>query len=172
MPDLVFTCAAKCRGDKEGVSAFLARLRKLAKPCRLSPGVLEEMLQDRLVCGIKHERLQSRLLSEPHLTLQLAVELAQAHESAAASAAELSGHEAGVSNESTVHQVGRARGAAGGAGARRGPLRPASAASPPRQLPERKVGGPGFQTVVRGPTWSVPAGWEATISRRARSTYI
>ena len=127
-----------CRGDQEGMSAFLARLRKLAKPCQFSPGVLEEMLRDRLVCGIKHERLQSRLLSEPHLTLQLAVELAQAHESAAASAAELSGHEAGVSNESTVHQVGRARGAAGGAGARRGPLRPATVAGPPRQLPERE----------------------------------
>ena len=49
------------------------------------------MLRDRLVCGIQHERLQSRLLSEPRLTLATAVEIAQAHESAAASAAELSG---------------------------------------------------------------------------------
>ncbi|KAF0287341.1 Dolichyldiphosphatase 1 [Amphibalanus amphitrite] len=96
------------RGAQEGVSAFLARLRKLAKPCQFSAGILEEMLRDRLVCGIRNERLQSRFLSEPHLTLPLAVELAQAHESAAASAAELSGHEVGAPGDSTVQRVERA----------------------------------------------------------------
>ena len=135
-----------CRGDQEGVSAFLARLRKLAKPCQFAAGVLEEMLRDRLVCGIKNERLQSRLLSEPHLTLPLAVELAQAHESAAASAAELSGHQAGVSGESAVHQMRRAgeRPAGrtgGGPGARRGPLRPAPVAAPHHQRSNSRDGG-------------------------------
>ena len=143
-----------CRGDPEGVSAFLARLRKLAKPCQFASGVLEEMLRDRLVCGIKHERLQSRLLSEPHLTLQLAVELAQAHESAAASAAELSGHEAGVfgggSGDTTVHQMRRAGGAGVGSGARRGPPRPVTAAGSSVQPPEgeaRKFRSPGGRPV-------------------------
>ena len=81
-----------CNRDvSESVSSFLARLRKFAKPCKFQPGQLDEMLRDRLVCGIQHERLQSRLLSEPTLTLLTAVEIAQTHESAAASAAELSG---------------------------------------------------------------------------------
>ena len=79
------------RDAGESVSSFLARLRKLAKPCKFESSQLDEMLRDRLVCGIQHERLQSRLLSEPRLTLVTAVEIAQAHESAAASAAELSG---------------------------------------------------------------------------------
>ena len=78
------------RNEGETVGGFLARLRNLAKDCQFQPGVLGEMLRDRLVCGIGNERLQSRLLSEPHLTLQSAETLAQAHESAAASAAELS----------------------------------------------------------------------------------
>ena len=77
------------------MSAFLARLRQLAKPCKFAADTLEEVLRVRLVCGINHERLQSRLLSESKLTLYKALELAQAHESAAASAAELSGHAVG-----------------------------------------------------------------------------
>lgn len=94
------------RSDDEPVSEFLARLRKLAKPCQFGPTALDEMLRDRLVCGIRHERLQSRLLSEPRLTLQSAVELAQAQESAAASVAELSGGAGGGTSGDAVHQVG------------------------------------------------------------------
>ena len=41
------------------------------------------MLRDRLVCGIKHERIQQRLLSEGYsLTLQRALEIAHSMESA------------------------------------------------------------------------------------------
>ena len=95
------------RGEAESVTVFLARLRKLAKPCRFHPELLDEMLRDRLVCGIRHERLQSRLLSEPGLTLQSAVDLAMAQESAAASAAELSaGLTAEGAGEPAVHRVG------------------------------------------------------------------
>ena len=109
-----------CRNEDETVSSYAARLRKLAKPCQFGQNVLEEMLRDRLVCGIKHQRLQSRLLSETNLTLKTALEMAQAHESAAASAAELSG--AGQPAAAT-HRIGGARGAAarrGDGGARRG----------------------------------------------------
>ena len=77
-----------CNRDAgESVTSFLARLRKL----KFQPGQLDEMLRDRLVCGIQHERLQSRLLSEPGLTLFTAVEIAQAHVSTAACTAELNG---------------------------------------------------------------------------------
>ena len=95
------------RGEAESVSVFLARLRKLAKPCKFPPQLLDEMLRDRLVCGIRHEQLQSRLLSESGLTLQSAVELAMAQESAAASAAELSASRAAEnSGVAAVHRVG------------------------------------------------------------------
>ena len=60
------------RDAGESVSSFLARLRKLAKPCKFESSQLDEMLRDRLVCGIQHERLQSRLLSEPR-TIQRSV---------------------------------------------------------------------------------------------------
>ena len=95
------------RGEEERVSVFLARLRKLAKPCRFPAQLLDELLRDRLVCGIRHEQLQSRLLSESNLTLQSAVDLAMAQESAAASAAELSTARTADST-SAVHRVERA----------------------------------------------------------------
>ena len=41
------------------------------------------MLRDRLVCGVKNERIQQRLLSEKDLTLAKAIQIAQAMESAA-----------------------------------------------------------------------------------------
>ena len=86
-----FRFHSNLRDAGENVAAYLARLRKLAKPCRFEAASLDEMLRDRFVCGIQDERLQSRLLSEPQLTLVKAMEIAQAHESAVASAAELSG---------------------------------------------------------------------------------
>ena len=46
------------RNDGETVANFLARLRKLAKDCSFAPNVLNEMLRDRLVCGIRNELLQ------------------------------------------------------------------------------------------------------------------
>ena len=45
--------------------------------------MLEEMLRDRLVCGISDKHLQRRL-AEPELTFARAVQIAQTHESAEA----------------------------------------------------------------------------------------
>ena len=52
---------------------------------------LEEMLRDRLVCGIKDEHFQRRLLAEPNLTFKKAQlqDIAQALESADRSTADL-----------------------------------------------------------------------------------
>ena len=124
------------RSAQESVTAFLARLRKLAKPCEFAANVLEEMLRDRLVCGINHERLQSRLLSESKLTLQKALELAQAHESAAASAAELSGQAAvGDFSEPAVNRL---QGGVGGRGAGARPTLRAPSAAAASPLPTRE----------------------------------
>ena len=45
------------RKEGESLSEYLAELR------RLTEDQLEDMLRDRLICGIKHERIQQRLLS-------------------------------------------------------------------------------------------------------------
>ena len=77
------------REDATSVTAYVATLRRLARTCQFSAEVLEEMLRDRLVCGIRNPRLQSRLLSEPGITFNAALAIAQAFESAVAKAIEL-----------------------------------------------------------------------------------
>ena len=62
----------------ESVAAFMAQLRQLSEFCEFGDK-LNEMLRDRLVCGINDSRIQRRLLSEPELTPK-AYELAQALE--------------------------------------------------------------------------------------------
>ena len=80
------------REDGASVATKVAQLRRLAQPCQFSAEVLEEMLCDRLVYGIRNPRLQSRPLSEPNLTLitYVALTIAQAYETAAANTSELS----------------------------------------------------------------------------------
>jgi len=43
---------------------------------------LDNMLHNRLVCGINHKQLQWRLLAEPNLRFANAMEIAQTYESA------------------------------------------------------------------------------------------
>ncbi|KAL5505289.1 hypothetical protein EMCRGX_G006696 [Ephydatia muelleri] len=52
---------------------------------------LEQMLRDRIVCGIKNSRVQRRLLAEPMLTFAKALEIAQASELAEKNALVLQG---------------------------------------------------------------------------------
>ena len=44
--------------------------------------MLEDMLRDRIVCGISDARIQRRLLAEPRLTYAKAVQLSQSMEAA------------------------------------------------------------------------------------------
>ncbi len=45
------------RGDSESVATFVSELRSLAEFCNYSI-TLDDMLQDRLVCGINEDRIQ------------------------------------------------------------------------------------------------------------------
>ena len=56
---------------------FLAELKHLTKRCEFGRA-LDEMLRDRLVCGVCDIRIQRRLLAEPKLTLKRALGLALA----------------------------------------------------------------------------------------------
>ena len=76
------------RKTGESAATFVAELRRLTEFCEFGPN-LSEMLRDRLVCGIGDSRIQKRLLAEPNLTLDKALELALAQKSAEQNAAQL-----------------------------------------------------------------------------------
>ena len=74
----------------ERVATFVAELWQLSEFCEFGVS-LEDMLRDRLVCGIASGSIQRRLLAEPDLTLQKAQNLAQAIESTDKNAKDLQG---------------------------------------------------------------------------------
>nr|XP_023025790.1 uncharacterized protein LOC111513802 [Leptinotarsa decemlineata] len=61
------------------VSDYIVKLHKLASTCKFGT-FLEEALRDRLVCGLKSEILQMKLLSQMGLTFNNACVIAQASE--------------------------------------------------------------------------------------------
>ena len=79
---------SRTQSTGESVAMFVTELRRLVEHCQFGQ-TLDEMLQDRLVCGITDGRVQRRLLSEPELTLKKALELAQAQETAEKGAQQL-----------------------------------------------------------------------------------
>ena len=65
----------------ESIAEYVAELRKLTTNCDFGD-YLEEALRDRFVCGLRSETTQKQLLTKAELTLQRAVEVAQAIEAA------------------------------------------------------------------------------------------
>ena len=63
----------------ESISNYVANLRQMTEFCDFGIS-LEDMLRDRLVCGIHDIRIQRCLLAEPNLTFKKALELAIALE--------------------------------------------------------------------------------------------
>ena len=66
----------------------MAELRKLADRCKFG-GYLEEALRDRLVCGLRNEATQKKLLTMEDLTLTKAYAVAHGEEAARKQASEL-----------------------------------------------------------------------------------
>ena len=64
----------------ELVSTYVPELHHLSNHCDFGPS-LQQMLHDRLVCGIEDPKIQWRLLAEPDLTFDKAFELALASKS-------------------------------------------------------------------------------------------
>ena len=69
---------------------YVAELRRLAEHCNYRDS-LNDMLRDRLVCGVNDQRVQRRLLAEGDLTFQKAYDIAIAMEAADRNARELQG---------------------------------------------------------------------------------
>ena len=66
---------------EQPIAEYIAKLRRLNEHCNYGT-ILQDMLRDQLVCGLKHERVQQRLLSGGDtLTLEKAIDMVQALES-------------------------------------------------------------------------------------------
>ena len=72
----------------ETVAQFVAELRRLATHCNFG-GYLDEALRDRLVCGLRSETTQRRLLTTADLKLSDAIKIAQGLETAERDSAQL-----------------------------------------------------------------------------------
>ena len=91
------------RKPGETVATFVSELRSLAEFCNFGAS-LDDMLRDRLICGITNGKIQQKLLAEKKLTLTTAIEMAQGMETAAKNAKEIAQQD-GASNSESVHRV-------------------------------------------------------------------
>ena len=69
----------RSRGPNETVAQFVAALLEIAEHCEYKDN-LQEMIRDRLVCGINHDGIHKRLLTEKDLPYAKALEIALAVE--------------------------------------------------------------------------------------------
>lgn len=69
------------RSTGETVADYVAALREIAQHCGYKES-LQDMLRDRLVCGVNHDTITNRLLAEKKLVFDKALELVQSIESA------------------------------------------------------------------------------------------
>ena len=96
---------SQLRWERELVSQYLSKLRALSEFCDFDPS-LDDMLRDRLVCGVGDQTIQRKLLAEEGLTLKRATDIALAMETAARNVATLQGAGAGGDDgKFAFHQV-------------------------------------------------------------------
>ena len=70
----------RTQGPLESTDAFVADLKNKAKGCKFE-GLNESLIKDRIVCGIRSDEVRSRLLRDPKLDLQTAIDTCRASES-------------------------------------------------------------------------------------------
>jgi len=75
----------------ESIADFVAELRRLSTHCAFGENQLEEALRDRLVCGLRSEAIQRRLLTVTNLTFAEALQTAQGMEAADKNTQQLKG---------------------------------------------------------------------------------
>ncbi|XP_056012602.1 uncharacterized protein K02A2.6-like [Ostrea edulis] len=97
--------------DVESVNEYVAKLRKLAE-CKVKitnseycefGNNLNDTLRDRIVCGLNNEQIQRQLLSKTTLTLQKAIDIAVAMETASKDTQELRDKQVSVNKLSHQH---------------------------------------------------------------------
>ena len=90
----------------ETIAEFVAELRRLSTHCAFGAAQLEEALRDRLVCGLRSEAIQRKLLSVPELTFADALKTAQGMEAAEMNAQQLKGPD---SDSASIHRLATRR---------------------------------------------------------------
>ena len=76
------------RKSGESISSYVAELRRLSEHCEYGNN-LNDMMRDRLVCGVQNVRIQQKLLAETTLTFETAFKTASAMERAHSEALDL-----------------------------------------------------------------------------------
>ena len=71
----------RAQAEGESIKEYMAELCRLTTHCKFGT-FLDEVLRDRLICGLRSEGIQKKLLTEVHLTLARAVELSVGMEAA------------------------------------------------------------------------------------------
>lgn len=89
----------RSQAEDETVAGYVAALRKLASTCDFGD-FLEDALHDCLVCGLRNESAQKKLLTEKDLTFVRAVEIAEGMQASEASTQQFS-----KSSTTAVHKV-------------------------------------------------------------------
>ena len=87
-----------CRKEGQSVAEYVAELRKLTEHCAFGES-LNEMLRDRLVCGVNNAQMQRKLLSEETLTFAQANRICLSLEAASRDVRIIGGQ------ENTVNEV-------------------------------------------------------------------
>ena len=99
------------RQEGTSVASYLSVLRQLSENCNFE-NQLENMLRDRLVCGINDDKIQTLLLVEPQLTLDKAYNICLAQEHAIRDTKSLQGAASSVNkvtltkSSKTIHKGG------------------------------------------------------------------
>ena len=83
-----FKFHSRCRQPGESIAVFVSQLRSLLENCGFGD-TLEDMLRDRLVCGIRDDAIQKWLLAEHDLNFAKAAQLTLSMETAAKNVKEL-----------------------------------------------------------------------------------
>ncbi|CAB4004480.1 LOW QUALITY PROTEIN: uncharacterized protein K02A2.6-like [Paramuricea clavata] len=94
----------RIRRVDEGIAKYVAELRRMTEHCKFGTS-LDDMIRDRLVCGINNEKIQRRLLAEPELTYKKAVELSLAMESASKHVEDLGAKGVSIEDPNNIHRV-------------------------------------------------------------------
>ena len=104
-----FKFHTRVRRPGETVAQYVSELRAIAEFCKFGDGrqaALEEMLRDRLVCGIGDERIQAKLMAEDDdLTYKKAMSIAQSMEAAAKNIKELQKPDGSGSERQSVNKM-------------------------------------------------------------------
>lgn len=76
------------QGPSKSIQAYVSTLKILGKKCEFG-ALRDELIRDRIVCGIRNETLRKQQLGEEKLTLDLAISMCKLHEQSEKSSKEL-----------------------------------------------------------------------------------